>query len=124
MAVKVIDASALAAIVFAEPEAQDLADRLRGYTLAAPELLPFEVASVCLKKLRRYPQQRSRLLAAYRLMGRMEIDRTEVDLNEVIPLAEQKRLTVYDAAYLWLARELDAEIVTLDKKLAEAMAES
>jgi predicted nucleic acid-binding protein len=29
-------------------------------------------------------------------------------------------LTAYDAAYLWLARHLDAELVTLDTELQRA----
>lgn len=124
MPVKVIDASALAAVVFAEPKAEEVVSRLQGCTLAAPALLPFEMASICLEKLRRYPEQRSLLLAAYRMAGRMEIEQTDVDLNEVIPFAEQKRITAYDATYLWLSHRLGAEIVTLDKKLAEAAVES
>ena len=35
-------------------------------------------------------------------------------------LAEQTKLTLYDASYLWLASALDAELVTLDDKLARA----
>jgi predicted nucleic acid-binding protein len=50
----------------------------------------------------------------------MEITQTEVDLNEVILLAERKKLTAYDTAYLWLAHNLGAELVTLDKTLARA----
>ncbi len=120
MPVKVIDASALAAIVFAEPEADRVVTQLRGCTLAAPALLPFEIASVCLKKLRRYPKKRSLLLAAFRMMDLMEISQTEVDFQDAILLAEQKQLTVYDAVYLWLARRLGTELVTLDEKLANA----
>jgi predicted nucleic acid-binding protein len=37
-------------------------------------------------------------------------------------LAEHFGLTTYDASYLWLARELDAELVTLDRQLAHAAA--
>ena len=29
-------------------------------------------------------------------------------------------LTTYDASYLWLARDLGVELVTLDRQLAEA----
>jgi predicted nucleic acid-binding protein len=42
------------------------------------------------------------------------------DYPAVLRLANESGITVYDAAYLWLARELDAELVTLDRKLAEA----
>jgi predicted nucleic acid-binding protein len=121
MPVKVVDASAVAALLFGEPDAVEVATRLSGATLVAPSLLPFEIASVCLKKLRRHPEQREALLAAHRLFGQMDISQTEVDLNEVLILAEQTGLTSYDASYLWLARQLKAELVTLDKQLAKAV---
>ncbi len=37
-----------------------------------------------------------------------------------VELAEAAGLTAYDASYLWLSRALDAELVTLDQKLAAA----
>jgi predicted nucleic acid-binding protein len=37
-----------------------------------------------------------------------------------VDLAEATGLTAYDASYLWLARTLNAELVTLDRKLAAA----
>ena len=44
MAVKVVDASALAALLFDEPEAKAVADRLEDGNLVAPALLSFEIA--------------------------------------------------------------------------------
>ena len=32
----------------------------------------------------------------------------------------QTKLTVYDASYLWLARHMQADLVTLDRELAAA----
>ncbi len=64
------------------------------------------------------------MLAGFELFGRMEITQTAVDLTEAIVLAEKKKLTVYDATYLWLAEKLGAELVTLDKTLAKAAAEA
>ncbi len=122
MPVKVVDASALAAVLFGEPESEAVASRIRGFSLACPALLPFEIGSVCLRKIRQHPNQRSSLLAAFELLGRMEIAQTAVDLSEAIVLAETKKLTVYDATYLWLAEKLKAEVVTLDKTLAKAAA--
>ena len=43
-----------------------------------------------------------------------------VDHDGVLALAEATGLTSYDASYLWIARALDAELVTLDRKLAAA----
>ena len=119
MSVKVVDASAVAALLFGEPEAAAVADRLRGFELAAPTLLPFEIASVCLKKLKRHPEQEQALLAGHRLFARMNLAQHDVELAETVELARQNGLSAYDASYLWLSRYLRAELVTLDAKLAK-----
>ena len=121
MAIKVIDASAFAAVLFAEPEADQIVSLLGNDTLAAPSLLAFEVASVCLKKLRRYPQKQDVILAAYALGCRLDIEVIPVPLVEAIPLAEQKGLTLYDAVYVWLAKHLNTDIITLDKLMQKAL---
>ncbi|MBN8903161.1 MAG: hypothetical protein BGO51_09655 [Rhodospirillales bacterium 69-11] len=118
--IKVVDASALAAILFAEPEADIVAERLAEGRLVAPALLDYELANVCLTKLRRQPGEREALRAAFRLRGRLKIDTVAVDHLAVLDLAVATRLTVYDASYLWLSRTLDGELVTLDRKLAAA----
>jgi predicted nucleic acid-binding protein len=120
MAVKVVDASALAALLFGEPDGAIVADRLRGAELIAPALLPFEVANTCIKKMRRHPDQRDALIAAFRKLDRMEIGIVEIDQEETIVLAERSGLTAYDASYLWLARETKSELVTLDGSLEAA----
>jgi predicted nucleic acid-binding protein len=117
---KVVDASALAALLFAEPEAEDIAARLEGARLAAPSLLDFELANVCLTKMRRQPSERDAIRAAFRLARRLSVETVAVDHAAIVDLAEATGLTAYDASYLWLARALDAELVTLDRKLAAA----
>lgn len=121
MPAKVIDTSALAALLFGEPGAEEVANRIQGVTLVCPQLLPFELGSVCLKKIQQHPEQRSSLLEAHAFLDRMEIAEGKVDVNEIVLLAEDKRLTVYDASYLWLARKLGVELITLDKKLTNAV---
>lgn len=118
--VKVVDASALAALLFAEPEAEAIAERLEGARLAAPALLEFELANVCLTKSRRQPGRRDALRAAFRLAHRLSVEIVAIDHAAVLDLAEATGLTAYDASYLWLARTLGAELVTLDRKLAAA----
>jgi predicted nucleic acid-binding protein len=120
MAVKIVDASALAALLFGEPEADAVAIRLEEASLVAPALLSFEIASVCLKKLRRYPEQRYALLAAFAIYDRMQIEIAEVDHANIVELAEASGLSSYDAAYLWLSQIMGAELVTLDKRLQTA----
>lgn len=120
MPVKVIDASAIAAVIFSEPEADWVVGRIESYSLSAPQLLPFEIANVCLKKLRQHPKNREAILSAYALFSKIEIEEIPLPLGEVLLLAEENALTVYDAAYLHLAKTLNVELVTLDKAVQKA----
>lgn len=120
MPVKVVDASAIAAMLFGEPAAEEIAATLSGAILAAPALLAFEIANIAVKKLRRHPDQRPALLAAHALARRLPIEVFAVDAATVVSLAEETGLSAYDASYLWLARELQADLVTLDAALMAA----
>ena len=124
MRVKVVDASAIAALLFGEPEAEAVAGRLGDARLVAPALLHFELANVCLIKSRRHPDQQPALTAAFRLRDRLAVEEVAVDHDGALELAAATGLTAYDASYLWLARKLGAELVTLDKQLAKAEAAS
>ncbi len=117
---RVVDASAIAAILFHEPDAVKVARRLDGHQLIASPLLDFELSNVCLTKLRRHPDRRDELLAGFRWRSRLAIQISNVDHEGVLALAEQTRLSFYDASYMWLARQLGAVLVTLDRKLAAA----
>ena len=121
-AVRVVDASALAALLFGEPEAEAVALQLGDARLVAPALLGFELANVCLVKVRRHPAQRDALLHAFRLRDRLDVAEIAVDHDGVLELAAATGLTAYDASYLWLARRLEAGLVTLDRKLLAAAA--
>lgn len=122
MPVKVIDASALAAVLFGEPTGEKISKRLEGDRLVTPTLLRYEIGSVCLKKIRRHPERRGALVQALQAFEHLEIQEIEIPTLASTVLAERESLTVYDAAYLWLARSLGAELVTLDAELEAAAA--
>jgi len=118
----VVDASALAAVLFGEPEAQIVAERLDESALITPTLFSYELANICWKKVRRHPEQRAKLLEAYSLRDRLEIEEVEVVISEVLLLADRENLTAYDASYLWLSQKLGLELVTLDRDINAAIA--
>lgn len=116
----VVDASAIVAMLFNEPPRDKVAARLRDRALYAPELLPFEVANACLKKIRVRPAESNELLAAFSTLYRLPIVLAQIDARETIELAFGNKLSLYDASYLWLARDMGAELVTLDGALEAA----
>lgn len=117
---KVVDASAIVALLFNEASREEVVARLRDVPLRAPVLIRFEVANACLKKIRAAPHEREELLEAFALFEALPIELNAIDLREAIPLAARTRLSVSDASYLWLAYTLGLELVTLDDELARA----
>lgn len=116
----VVDASAVASLLFGEPRGAEVAEALGDRHLIAPTLLRYELASVCLKKRQLYPAGKEALLQALGFLDRLKLREVGVVEREVIELAERMQLTYYDTCYLWLAHELGADLVTLDSQLQEA----
>lgn len=80
-------------------------------------LLPFEVLNSlkCAVK-----QKRLSKFLANGLMEKffdLDIDLLPVEFEEVFKLAIKENLTVYDSAYLWLAKNKKVKLQTLDKQL-------
>ncbi len=119
----VVDASALAAVAFKEPAGRDIRDRLANRQLVAPHLLAYELTNTALTKLRRHPTQATIIRTGLSrvLSDDFAIGWSDVDHDAVLALAGRTGLTGYDASYLWLARHLDAELVTLDAELQRAI---
>jgi predicted nucleic acid-binding protein len=117
----VIDASVLApALADDGPDGDRARIRLAEDSLAAPELIDLETASVIRRGL---------------LAGRLHDRRAQLALTDLVTLPLHRvphrpllarcwelreNLTVYDAAYVALAELLDAVLVTADARLAGA----
>ena len=119
-AVKVVDASAVAALVFGEPAGGGIVTWLGDSQLVAPSLLPYELANICLKKKRRHPHLATALDQALARAFQMNIALLDVDHDAAVRLAERHSLSADDASYLWLSHHLTAALVTLDQRLAAA----
>jgi predicted nucleic acid-binding protein len=119
--VLVVDASALVVALSDDgPDGDLVRRRLRGESLAAPELVDLEVVSVLRKQL---------AIGALdgRRAGLALTDLAELPLRRAphLPLLARcwelrDNFTVYDAAYVALAEVLDAPLVTADSRLGRA----
>ena len=117
---RVVDASVLGALIFGEPDAAEVVSLLDEAEIYVPTLLPYELASIARKKISRYPEQREALLQALALSLVMDMHLIEVNGLEVVDLALETGLTVYDASYLYLSRNLGMELITFDRRLRES----
>ncbi|MCW5610206.1 MAG: type II toxin-antitoxin system VapC family toxin [Rubrivivax sp.] len=115
----VVDASVIAAVLFAEPEQSAAARQLAQCQPAAPDLLPYELGNVAVNKLRRGHDE-SGVRASLADLEALGIALHPVCAAAAFDLAARHALTAYDAAYLCLAAELRAPLITFDRRLAEA----
>lgn len=114
-----LDCSVAVAAFFEEENAIEATAALLGYALHAPTLLPFEFANVSRSK--------SRAGATAQAVGRamQTFHDARVSLHPQSPqtlhaLALAENLSAYDAAYLALALQLKARLLTYDLRLAAA----
>lgn len=114
----VVDCSVLAAVLFDEPEREAAALAMAGKELFAPDLLDHEIVSVAVKKSAAGPPDVAEQALAD--LDAIQLIRCSVDHQAQFRVAEQTGLTAYDAAYLQLALELRAPLVTFDGKLGKA----
>ncbi len=122
MPARVADASVVAAIAFGEPRAMEAARLLSDAALFAPNLLPYELASVAWKKVRERPRQRRLISLALARGLSLALRYVRTPAAGVLDLALDSDLSVYDAAYLWLARDIDCPLATFDQRLGRAAA--
>lgn len=119
MSAVVVDASALVAVLFDEPEAAPIRASVGG-RLIAPTLLRYEIANACASRARRRPADAARILSKHRAMATLRIEHVEPDWVALLDLARRWGLTAYDAAYLQVALARAVPLITLDRQLAAA----
>jgi len=120
MDVRVVDASAMAALLFDEPAAEFVAAQIRDFLLVAPTLIEYELGNTCWKKARRHPEHAEAYGKALGTLSALPISLCSVSSAAVLALAVERNLTFYDASYLWLADDLGIPLISLDERLIEA----
>jgi predicted nucleic acid-binding protein len=120
--VLVVDASVLVvALADDGPDGDQARARLRGERLAAPELLDVEIASVLRRQVRLGAAGPRRAELALADLAAAPLTRAphQALLGRCWELRDN--LTVYDATYVALAEALDADFLTGDVRLANAV---
>jgi predicted nucleic acid-binding protein len=106
------------------PDAAELRERVISEGAVVPVFWPIEIGNVLLFAMRRRRINASHRAAALEALGQLPIDIDPGTLNEIwtatLALADELRLTLYDACYLELARRRTLPLATLDKELRSA----
>lgn len=121
----VIDASALVAFVTNEPAAPEVAELFQrwgseGIKLNAPALAHYEIANALAKQAASGDLGKEAIEEAWDILDELPIIYHPLSDGPSVVRAALvlQRRSAYDAAYLALAEDLDAELWTLDGPLA------
>lgn len=103
-----------------------LADTLREANAIVPAIWPYEVGNALRTAQKRARVGNADMLRLRRLLAALPIDVEPIEthrvLDDVSDLARELDITVYDAAYLELARRRALPVATLDEHLRRACA--
>jgi predicted nucleic acid-binding protein len=116
----VVDASVFAALTFGESRSQEAADLLHGAVLVAPGLVVYEMTNIARAKIRGNPGVAGSVALAFMRWRDLPVRLVTPDFDEVLAIALVEGLSAYDAAYVQVARKLDAPLLTFDERLAHA----
>jgi predicted nucleic acid-binding protein len=103
-----------------EPGCDEAARHLQHGVLIAPDFLELEFTNVCVMKQRFNKATPAQVATAAALRQDFKIELFPIEHRALFNLAIATGLTAYDASYLLLARNKNAELVTLDQKLNTA----
>ena len=119
--IRVVDASAVAAMLFGEPDGPWVHKLVSEPPLIVPGIFHLELGNTCRTKCRRHPDEAEALLANW-LDWNSEPPVTAMITDPIatMQLARNHNLTFYDASYLWLAQDRTAELISLDNALVLA----
>jgi predicted nucleic acid-binding protein len=116
--IRIVDASAVGAVLLVEPEADWVNAQTDGEDLYASPVLPFEVGNIFWKRLHSPAADIEVLMAIWSAWTEaLPLRLMLSDAPSVVRLAHRTGLTFYDASYLQLALDLDGDLISLDKRL-------
>ena len=125
----VLDAS-VGIKLFVEEEFSDKAQRLFAKLAEdpqaefyVPDLFYIECANILLKYTRRFDRPLEDSLADLKDLNELALTVTSTTelIEDALKLANEKKLTAYDACYAVLAQKLDLPLITADAPLAKAV---
>ena len=122
----VLDASITVSWLLDEPSASDLENVLGTERIIVPSHWTVEVGHAILKALRRNTIRQEQLIGIASDLDGLSISiQPPINVAEIVPLlnlAWEHGLTMYDAAYVQLARNRTAKLATLDKAMGQTAA--
>jgi len=114
----VVDASYVLNFLFPD---ENSTDEIPG-KMFAPQLLDYEIANALRSAVLHKRISQRLAITLFAEYHTFHIIKKTVNFHKVLQLSIKRQISTYDASYLVLADELDAQLLTFDKQLSQMMA--
>ena len=116
----VIDASAIIAVIAAEPQRGALIELTRGADLLAPHSVHWEIGNAFSAMIRRNRITLEQATVSIRAYKSIPIRFLEIDLQASLEIADRLGIYAYDAYLIRCAIRYNAPLISLDRGLVRA----
>ncbi len=107
----------LLAVIFNEPEKDNIIKLTSGNDAIAPEILPYEVGNALAAMIKRKQITNKEALLAQRATNAIPVRLLSVDITKALKLAIDFNIYAYDAYFLQCAIHHSCPLLTLDKSM-------
>jgi len=111
----VSDTNILLAVIFNEPEKDNIVQLTSGNDAIAPEILPYEVGNALSAMIKRKQITHKEALQAQKAISSIPVRLISVYISQSLKLAMDFNIYAYDAYFLHCAINQSCPLLTLDK---------
>jgi len=111
----VSDTNILLAVIFNEPEKDNIVQLTSGNDAIAPEILPYEAGNALSAMIKRKQITHKEALQAQKSISSIPVRLMNVDISQSLKLAMEFNIYAYDAYFLQCAINQSCPLLTLDK---------
>ncbi len=113
----VSDTNIFLAVIFNEPEKDNIIQLTSGNEAIAPEILPYEVGNALSAMIKRKQITQKDALNAQKSLNDIPVRLMSIDISLALKLAIDFNIYAYDAYFLQCAINQSCPILTLDKSM-------
>ena len=119
----VSDTNILLAVIFNEPEKDNIIQLTSGNEAIAPEILPYEVGNALSAMIKRKQITQKEALKAQKAINDIPVRLMSIDISQALKLAIDFNIYAYDAYFLQCAINQSCPLLTLDKGMKKVAKE-
>jgi len=111
----VTDTNIVLAVIFDEPEKENIIRLTSGNNAIAPEILPYEMGNALSAMVKRKQITVKEALNAEKVVGTIPMRLINIDISKALQIAVDHNIYAYDAYFLQCAINQSCPLLTLDK---------